>query len=262
LPTTLDACYALLFALAFPLLDYWVILPAFRRQVQVDPARARLRIWMLTCGYNLALLALGLVLWSSKQRAWMDLGFRQPEGWRFWAGLGLVLLLGSYLALSSASVARNAEAKASVRRQLSGDLAAVLPRTGGELGWFSAVALTVGVGEEFLFRGFLVWCLSPWLGWWGAAALSLAVFALCHLYQGWTGVLRTGLVGGLFTLVVALLGSLWPAIALHVLLDLGQGAVARLALREAGVSGVLLARDPIRRREGAGDPKGPRGPSL
>ena len=51
-------------------------------------------------------------------------------------------------------------------------------------------------------------------------------------YQGWNGVLRTGMVGALLTLVVAILGSLWPAIALHALIDLGSGMIAWPALRE------------------------------
>ena len=46
------------------------------------------------------------------------------------------------------------------------------------------------------------------------------------------GVLRTGMVGAFLTLVVAILGSLWPAIALHALIDLGSGMIAWLALRE------------------------------
>ena len=54
-----------------------------------------------------------------------------------------------------------------------------------------------------------------------------------HLYQGWDGVLRTGLVGTCYTLVVAIFGSLWVAIALHALLDLGSGTMAWLALRKA-----------------------------
>jgi hypothetical protein len=73
-----------------------------------------------------------------------------------------------------------------------------------------------------------------WLwGWWGAAALSLALFAVAHLYQGWGGVLKTGIAGILFTAVVAISGSLWPAIAMHALIDLGAGVMAWLALREA-----------------------------
>ena len=69
---------------------------------------------------------------------------------------------------------------------------------------------------------------------WAATALSLPFFALAHVgvYQGWNGALRTGIVGTFFTLVVAICGSLWPAIVLHALIDLGAGGIAWLALRE------------------------------
>lgn len=145
----------------------------------------------------------------------------------------MVLLLAAYLALGAVSVDRDAKAREGVRKQFTGKLADVMPRTRPEMALFGGVALTAGFCEECLFRGFFIWALSPWIGWWGAAALSLAIFALGHLYQGWSGVIRTGLIGLLFTIVVAVSGSLWPAIALHAILDLGQGVMARLALREA-----------------------------
>lgn len=69
--------------------------------------------------------------------------------------------------------------------------------------------------------------LAPRLGWWGAATLSAVFFALWHAY------LRTGIFGAFFTLVMAVFHSLWPAIALHALVDLGAGMMAWLALREA-----------------------------
>ncbi len=40
------------------------------------------------------------------------------------------------------------------------------------------------------------------------------------------------MAGAFFTMVVAIFGSLWPAIALHALIDLGSGIMAWLALRE------------------------------
>ena len=107
-----------------------------------------------------------------------------------------------------------------------------MPQTRAELYWFGGVSLTAGFCEEFLFRGSFIWVFAPWLGWWGAAALSLVFFAAGHAYQGWNGVLRTGIVGAIFTLVVAIFDSLWPAIALHALMDLGRGMIAWLALRE------------------------------
>jgi uncharacterized protein len=70
------------------------------------------------------------------------------------------------------------------------------------------VSITAGFCEEFLFRGYFIWVFAPWLGWWGAATLSLAIFAVAHIYQGWNGVLRTGIMGAVFTLLVWLSESL------------------------------------------------------
>jgi hypothetical protein len=143
----------------------------------------------------------------------------------------LFLLLAAYQGQAIRILTRSAEQRASLRRQFS-SLTAVLPHTRTELHWFGGVSLTAGICEEFLYRGYFIWVFAPWLGWWGAAALSLPFFAAAHLYQGWHGVLRTGAVGALFTLVVAVFESLWPAIALHVLVDLGSGTMAWLVLRE------------------------------
>jgi membrane protease YdiL (CAAX protease family) len=107
------------------------------------------------------------------------------------------------------------------------------PHTRSELGWFVAVSLTAGFCEEFIFRGYLIWVFQPAFGLWGAAALSLVAFGLAHAYQGAKGILSTGLVGALFTAVVLISGSLLPAIALHALVDAGQGLIAWLVLRRA-----------------------------
>lgn len=226
-----DLLYVALFAAGMPLWDHLVYWPAIRRQAHTDPARARRRLWRGAIAGAWALVAVGAALWVANGRPWSSLGLAQPGGWRTWAAVGLVLLLAAYQGAAAASVARDPGARASVRRQVA-TISPFLPHTRSELHWFGGVSLTAGFCEEFLFRGYLIWALAPWLGWWGAAALSLAIFAAGHAYQGWNGVIRTGVAGAFFTLVVALLGSLWPAIALHALLDLGQGTIAWLALRE------------------------------
>ena len=235
--TTLpDLLYVALLAVAFPLWDYLVSWPTFRRQSQADPALARLRLWKLSIGYAWPLVAVGAALWIANGRSWTSFGFSAPDGWRLWTSIALLLLLAAYYAYWVATLARNSEARASLRQQI-GALAAVLPHTRTDLYWFSGVSLTAGFCEEFLYRGYFVWVFSPWLGWWGAAALSLSFFAIWHLYQGWNGVLHTGIAGALFTLVVAIFDSLWPAIALHALVDLSNGVMAWLALREARANG-------------------------
>jgi membrane protease YdiL (CAAX protease family) len=239
--TTLpDLLYVALFAVALPLWDYLVSWPASRRQPQADPAWARMRIWRVAIGSGWALVAVGAALWVWNDRSWRSFGFSVPDGWRLWTSIALFLLLAAYYAYAAATVARSPEQRANVRQQITPGIAAVLPHTRTEMYWFGGVSLTAGFCEEFLFRGYFIWALAPWLGWWGAAALSLLIFASGHAYQGWNGALRTGIVGAIFTLVVAIFGSLWPAIALHALIDLSNGMFAWLALREGQATGDVM----------------------
>jgi len=238
---SLDLLFVALFAVVAPVIDYLVYWPAFRRRSLNDPAGARRSLWTWAIAGGWALVAAGAAIWVARDRSWKSLGFTVPDGWRLWTSIGLFLLLAAYHLLAVASLARSSEARASLRGQL-GTITSVLPHTRTELYRFGGVSLTAGFSEEFLYRGYFLWAFSPWLGWWGAAALSLPFFAVGHLYQGWNGVLRTGIVGALYTGVVALLGSLWPAIALHALVDLGSGTMAWLALRDGpGESGRVVA---------------------
>ncbi len=238
--TTLpDLLYVAFFAVAAPAIDYAVFWPAFRRRSQADPSRARRWLWGWAIGGAWPLVAVGAALWVANDRSWRSFGFSVPDGWRLWTSIALFLVLAAYHAYAVATLARSSEARASARQQV-GTLTAVVPHTRTELYWFGGVSLTAGFCEEFLYRGYFIWVLAPWLGWWGAAALSLLFFAIGHLYQGWNGVLRTGMVGAFFTLVVAISGSLWPAIALHALIDLGSGMIAWLALREGSARGDVV----------------------
>lgn len=227
-----DLLYVAMFAVVLPLLDYLVLWPAFLRRLQADPARAR--TWLYAGGITVpwAVVAVGAALWLSNDRSWTSLGFSVPDGWRLWVAVALVLLIVVYSVQSAAAVARDPKARASVRQQF-GKIADLMPHTRTDLYRFGGVSLTAGFCEEFLFRGYFIWALAPWLGWWGAAALSVPLFASGHAYQGWNGALRTGIVGTFFTLAVAIFRSLWPAIVLHVLVDLGAGFIAWLTLREA-----------------------------
>ncbi len=237
MPALLDLLYVVLFAVALPLFDTLVSWTRFSRRSQADPARARRRLWAQYIPWEWALVGVGAALWLFYDRSWASLGFSLPEGWRFWASIGLILLLVVYNVHSVVSVISSSETRESVRQQFFGQIGAVMPHTRTDMYWFAGVSFTAGFCEEFLFRGYLIWVLTPWLGWWSAAALSLVMFASGHAYQGWNGVLRTGVVGMLFTLVVAILGSLWPAIVLHFLLDLGMGLIAWLALRGGPATG-------------------------
>lgn len=99
----------------------------------------------------------------------------------------------------------------------------MLPQRRDERWWYALTAITAGVCEEVLFRGFLIAYLTalvPGLPVWVAVVASGVVFGMAHLYQGWSGVLTTGLLGMLFGYLYVALGALiWPILA-HALLDL------------------------------------------
>jgi len=234
-----DWCYTALIAFGL-LVDHFVIWSALLRRSQRDQPSARMWLWRAWMTLLWALVAIGMTLWLSNERAWASLGITLPHGWRLWGSIFLVGGVALQQARTAARIARISGPKPKLRAQL-GKLSIVLPHTSAEVRWFVAVSLTAGFCEEFLFRGYLIWAFEPWLGWWGAAALSLLVFAAAHAYQGKEGVIKSGLVGGVFTLLVACSGSLVPVIVLHALVDITSGVIAWLVLRDepaqAGLAG-------------------------
>ena len=102
----------------------------------------------------------------------------------------------------------------------------LMPRTGREKVAFSVLSFCAGFGEEIAFRGYALSALVPFLGGrWGAALFTSAVFGILHAYQGPLGMARTTLLGFLLAASFLITGSLWPAIAAHVALDLLGGLV-------------------------------------
>ena len=226
--TTPDLLYLSFIAIVL-LLDYFVLWPAFLRWSQVDPGRARLRLWSGWMIMLWSMVSAGVALWLFEARSWESLRFVVPHGWRLWGAGGLVLLLVITYARTATRIARS---KRATRIKMGGpDVEKLSPHTRAELGFWVALSLSAGFCEEFIFRGYLIWVFQPVLGLWGAAAFSVVVFGVAHAYQGVKGILTTGFVGSLLTLVVLIAGSLWPAIALHALTDIGTGLVAWLALR-------------------------------
>jgi CAAX protease family protein len=132
-------------------------------------------------------------------------------------------VVAGVVVLAATAVAFRAEAlRDAIRAQARGFLA-LLPRTAEERWTFAALAVTAGICEEILFRGFgmayarWIWpgASHPWL-----IVLTSVPFGLAHLYQGPRGVVLTGLLGAVMASLVLDSGSLLPAMLLHGLLDL------------------------------------------
>jgi len=100
-------------------------------------------------------------------------------------------------------------------------VALLLPETREEKVWAAFVlAPTAALCEEFLYRGYLLAQLAQGLDSlsWAWVASSLA-FGLAHLYQGWNGAARAALLGALLAYPVVQLGSLYPSMLAHGLID-------------------------------------------
>jgi len=97
----------------------------------------------------------------------------------------------------------------------------LLPETRQEKLWcIFILAPTAALCEEYLYRGLLFSQLSGWfhsVSW--SWVISSVIFGLAHVYQGLSGVVRAAVLGALLAYPVVRLGSLYPSMAAHLLID-------------------------------------------
>jgi membrane protease YdiL (CAAX protease family) len=193
--------------------------------------RSAARQWLL------AALAAGLVVARGRSTSSIGLAARlHPSS----AVLPLAAALGAAVVVAIVLAARRPRWTAESAARMAGSVAGLLPATRTERRWFAVVAVTAGVTEEVLYRGFLTgWLLdaAPGLTLAGALALSSVAFGLGHVYQGLPGVAATGVVGLGLATVYAATGTLLIAMAAHAALDLRTLVVrpARRAVQTGSV---------------------------
>jgi membrane protease YdiL (CAAX protease family) len=169
---------------------------------------AALSQWILTA---LGLLVVFLTDRSLFERSFHAIGFHPLVVWVS------ILVTGS---LASLGVILFLERRGWWPRE--SDLVYLLiPETRREKIWaVLIISTTAALCEEFLYRGYLLGQLSQWLHsstlGWGASSMA---FGMAHAYQGWNGMLRAALLGGFLGYPVVRLGSLYPSIAAHFMID-------------------------------------------
>lgn len=80
-------------------------------------------------------------------------------------------------------------------------------------------------GEEFFYRGYLMKRLAQMLGdtnktWMLGALVSAICFGLAHMYQGWSGVITTGMIGFIVGLIFIKERNLLIPILIHGIYDM------------------------------------------
>ena len=120
----------------------------------------------------------------------------------------------------------------------------LFPRSTSELMFYIVLALTAGICEEFIFRGFVIAALfRAGLSTWAVVFFSSLMFGVAHLYQGKGGSAGTGILGILFAMARITYHSLLPVVAWHAALDVVAGIagarffVPALADRGPGAEG-------------------------
>src|SRR5229473_2569575 len=100
----------------------------------------------------------------------------------------------------------------------------ILPQSTVELLPYLALAITAGLCEEFLYRGFAMAVLAHvGLQAWAVVLLSSILFGLAHSYQGRGGIVMTLLIGLLLGTSRIAYESLVPAIFWHSAVDVVAG---------------------------------------
>lgn len=107
------------------------------------------------------------------------------------------------------------------KKVIVGDVDALVPKSNNERLWFALVAISAGLCEELVFRGYGLRLLHS-MGLVGITLLvvSALVFGLVHIYQGVLGVIMTAVMGAFLAIIYIKTGSLWWAIIAHAILDL------------------------------------------
>jgi uncharacterized protein len=168
--------------------------------------------------------AAALVAWRCRAHGYTfsQLGIVAKDG----SNLISVALIGAVLIAGFQWL--NLRRLSKVPKQSRGPLQAVaeriLPQSTIELLPYAALAITAGICEEFLYRGFAMAALAHLgLQLWLVVLLSSILFGLAHSYQGPGGMISTFLAGLLFGSTRVMFESLVPAVIWHSSVDLIAG---------------------------------------
>jgi membrane protease YdiL (CAAX protease family) len=162
--------------------------------------------------------------------------------WRAWAHgftasqLGLIvhdrnrILVASFVgaatiaALQWLNLRRVGKIPVALRGPLQAIAERILPQSSVELLPYLALAITAGLCEEFLYRGFAMAALAHvGLQAWAVVLISAVLFGLAHSYQGRGGMVMTLIIGTILGSSRIAYDCLVPAIFWHSAVDVVAG---------------------------------------
>jgi membrane protease YdiL (CAAX protease family) len=216
--------------------DFWVIFlvlgvlvpwrgrARLKRLLEQPPGGTKEKLALYAATIVFQWILAGVVAWRALARGLTltDLGLGQKFGLKlFLAGIGGTALLCTFQWFNLRRVGRASGPVVELMRKLAERL---LPLKTVEFVPYCALAVTAGICEEFLYRGFAMAVLSRvGLATWTVVVASSVLFGLAHAYQGRGGMIGTGLLGLLFACSRLILGNLGPVMAWHAAVDVTAG---------------------------------------
>ncbi len=185
-------------------------------------SRERIALYLSTIGFQWLLA--GLVAWRAWARGFTltELGMVVPTVF----ATVLAALVGSILfgVFQWTNLRRAGRVRAAATTTLRQVARKILPRTPAEDLPYFGLAATAGICEEFLYRGFAMAALARLgISGWLIVVTTAVLFGLAHLYQGRSGLVGTTLVGLVLGGARLWLGSLFPMVAWHTVIDVVAG---------------------------------------
>ena len=187
--------------------------------------KEKLALYAVTIAFQWMLV--GVVAWRSLARGLTidELGLGS-HSWARVAASGLfgAVFIGGLQWLNLRRIGRMEGEAPELLRKLANRL---LPVNFLEYLPYAALAITAGVCEEFIYRGFAIAAFSKaGLPLWLVVIASSILFGLAHAYQGRGGIVSTGIFGVLLAIGRLGFGSLVPVMMWHAGLDLAAGIAA------------------------------------
>jgi uncharacterized protein len=193
------------------------IADALLRGRQPDPRNPFEGIWYFSL-VGVALIIASAILAKIEDRRLADYGFplRRIFCGQFWLGwvIGVVSLTVLLTALHLAGA-------------FSFGPILLHGATIWKLGVAWAVLMTIGCAvEEYVYRGYLQFTLTPAIGFWPAAVATSALMAVAHMlnpYWNVLGLFNVFLFGLVACLLLRRTGDLWMPLGIHASWDWGEG---------------------------------------
>lgn len=234
-----EAAAGLLFAAAVPVCLWvcWTLWVRWRKNGMPPSRIPELRLGQVDWGFFLlvssllvvssrTLVHVAMTVWVVAFLAWKQIGLRTLWGGNVVTGtlsalpracVGYLALLPFIAAgmLLSMGVGRLFGLDPDMQAAVKLFLEAGTPQQ--VAGFLLLACVAAPVGEEIVFRGFLLPALKPVLGRAGAIALTSVLFGAAHVH--WASFLSLTLLGGVLALIYETTGKLAHAIALHMVFN-------------------------------------------